>query len=68
MILTALLASLTRWLGTGGILASWRFVGFIWIAMAGCLVHARWDLPFQVYSIVLLFLVWCVLLLCLGKR
>ena len=47
---------------------SWRFVSFILLAMAGCLVHARWDLPFKVYSITLLFLLYCSVLLCLGEK
>jgi len=38
------------------------------LALAGCLVHARWDFPFQVHSILFLFLVWCALLSALGHR
>lgn len=36
---------------------------FIWLALAGVLVHARFDFPFQVYSIVLLCVVLCGILL-----
>jgi O-antigen ligase len=69
MILGLLGAVLAHWfVAPGPIVASGRFVCFFWVAMAGCLVHARWDFPFQVYSIVLLFLVWCAVLLCVGRR
>jgi hypothetical protein len=68
LILGGLAASVGRWAFGGGIPVSWRFVSFIWLAMAGCLVHARWDLPFQVYSITLLFLMYCAVLLCLGRK
>ena len=68
LILCGLAMALARWRVGGGIPVSWRFVSFIWLAMAGCLVHARWDLPFQVYSITLLLLLYCSVLLCLGEK
>ena len=40
----------------------------IWLALAGCLVHARYDFPFQVHSIVFLFLVLCAILFVLTRR
>ena len=40
----------------------------IWLALAGCLVHARYDFPFQVHSIVFLFLVLCAILFVLSRR
>jgi hypothetical protein len=36
--------------------------------MAGCLVHARYDFPFQMHSIVFLFLVLCAILSDLTRR
>ena len=36
-------------------------------AMAGCLVHAKYDFPFQVYSILMLFLVLCGLVSVCGR-
>ena len=68
LIVLGLAASVAHWPFGNGIPVSWRFVSFIWLAMAGCLVHARWDLPFQVYSITLLFLLYCSVLLCVGRR
>jgi len=45
-----------------GIRSRWGFVAFVWIALGGCMVHAIVDFPFQVYSILFLFLVLCALL------
>jgi hypothetical protein len=36
--------------------------------MAGCLAHARYDFPFQIHSIVFLFLVLCAILGVLTRR
>jgi len=38
-------------------IAPWAFLGLVWLALGGCLVHARFDYPFQILSVVLLFLV-----------
>jgi len=35
---------------------------FIWLALAGVLIHARFDFPFQVHSIVSLFVLLCAVL------
>jgi hypothetical protein len=68
MILAALGVVVGRWFcGGGGMRASWRFVSFFWIALAGCLIHARWDFPLQVYSIVLVVVVYCAVLVVTGK-
>src|SRR5262249_21634666 len=58
VILCALGLSVANWFLGAGVPVSWRFASFMWLAMAGCLVHARWDLPFQVYSITELFLMY----------
>ncbi|MBE0545472.1 MAG: O-antigen ligase family protein [Verrucomicrobia bacterium] len=68
MIAAAFLCVLGRWFLPGGIHSGRRFVALIWIALTGCLVHARFDLPFQIYSIVLLFLVLCALLFSMSRR
>ena len=34
----------------------------IWVALAGCLIQARWDFPMQVYSIAWLFVFWIAVL------
>jgi hypothetical protein len=57
-----------RWFARGGIHGGRRLVILVWLALAGCLVHARWDFPFQIHSIVLLFLVVCAVLFNLTRR
>jgi hypothetical protein len=45
-----------------------RFAVMAGLALAGCLVHARFDFPFQIHSIVLLFLLIAAMLLALGAK
>jgi hypothetical protein len=68
LIAMALVAVLLRWFARGGIHGGRRFIILAWLALAGCLVHARYDFPFQIYSIVLLFLVLCAILSNLTRR
>jgi len=68
LIGAALLLVLARWFVPGGIHGGRRFVALTWLALAGCLVHARFDFPFQIYSIVLLFLTLCAALFTLSRR
>lgn len=56
------------WFLARGIPTSELFVAFIWVAAAGCLMHARFDFPFQVYSILLLFVTLCAILTTLARR
>jgi hypothetical protein len=56
-------------LGTGGgIRLPWEIVGLIWLALGGCLLHAKFDFPFQIYSVVFLFLLLCVIQFCATAR
>lgn len=64
----AFLSVLLRWMAPGGISGRWPFVVLLWLGLAGCLVHARWDFPFQIYSIVFLFLILCAILCTLSLR
>ena len=59
---------LLRWFARGGIHGGRRFTLLVWLALAGCLVHARYDFPFQVHSIVFLFLVICAIQFNLTRR
>jgi hypothetical protein len=56
-----------RWFVPGGIHGGRRFVMLTWLALAGCLVHARFDFPLQVHSILFLFLTWCAVLSVLTR-
>lgn len=58
---------LAQWFSPGLIHGGRRFVGLIWLALAGCLVHARYDYPLQVYSVFFLFLTHCSVLAVLSK-
>lgn len=62
LISLALVTVLVRWFLPGGFHGGRRFVALTWLALAGCLVHARYDFPFQIYSILFLFLVLCAML------
>ena len=57
-----------RWFAPGGIQGGRHFVLWLWLTLAGCLVHARFDFPFQMHSIVLLFLILCAVLFNLSRR
>jgi O-Antigen ligase len=57
-----------RWFAPGGIRGGRRFVILAWLALAGCLIHARFDFPFQIHSIVFLFLLICAVLFSMGRR
>jgi len=64
----ALWVVLARWFAPGGIRGGWRFTALLWLALAGCLAHARFDFPFQVHSILFLFLLVCAVLSTLSRR
>jgi hypothetical protein len=68
LVMLALLTVLGRYFVRGGIYAGRRFVMLTWLALAGCLLHARWDFPFQIYSIVFLFLLICALLFTVSRH
>src|SRR5262245_1779943 len=55
LIALAFLCIISRWFFPGGIEVSSRLTVFFWISLAGCLLHAFADFPFQIYSIVFLF-------------
>jgi hypothetical protein len=67
-IWVALLTIFTRWFEPGSIRASRYFVWCVWIALAGCMIHARWDFPFQVYSVVHVFLTLCAVLMAVAGK
>jgi O-antigen ligase len=64
----ALFVVLSHWFLARGIHGSWYLVVLVWAALAGCLFYARYDFPFQVYSIVSLFLVLCAALFTLSHE
>src|SRR5579883_1739224 len=68
LIATALLLVLLRpvvcWLSAP---ADQALTPYVYVAIAGCLLQARWDFPMQVYSIALIFVIWCAVLCLLPQ-
>jgi hypothetical protein len=56
------------WFLARGIPTSELFVGFVWLGAAGCLMHARFDFPLQVYSVFLVFVTLSAILTTLARR
>ena len=59
---------LTHWFWGGSIHGNKNFVMLLWVALGGCMVHAAFDFPLQVHSVLTLFLVLCAVLSCLTQR
>jgi O-antigen ligase len=59
---------LLRWYAPTGLHGGRRFMMTLWLALAGCLAHARFDFPFQIYSILFLFLVLCAIAFSLTRK
>jgi O-antigen ligase len=68
LIALAFLCVILRWWSPGGIHGGRRFVILTWLAMGGCMLHARFDFPFQIHSTLFLFLLWCGTLSTLSRR
>jgi O-antigen ligase len=66
-ILLTLLLVLTHWFRGGGIHGNKYFVMLLWVALGGCLLHAVFDFPLQVHSVLTLFLILCAVLSCLAR-
>lgn len=68
LIMLALALVIIRPFVRGGIHGGQRLVALTWLALAGCLVHARYDFPMQVYSVLSLFLLLCAILFSVSRR
>jgi hypothetical protein len=67
IIVLAFLSLLKRSLTREGIRAPGVFYAFILLSIAGCLIHATFDFPLQVYSILFVFILLCSTLSSFGK-
>jgi NADH:ubiquinone oxidoreductase subunit 6 (subunit J) len=56
LIIAALVACVARWFAAGGIHGEKFFIMLTWCALGGCLLHAYYDFPFQIHSVLFLFL------------
>ncbi len=63
----ALLLGWSGWLWRGGIPVRWVFGASLWVALGGCLVHAKYDFPLQVYSVLFLFLTLCAISITISR-
>jgi O-antigen ligase len=68
LILAALLTVFLRWFAPGGIYGGRRFGFLLWLSLGAALIHARYDFPFQIHSLIFLFLVLCALGFNLSRR
>jgi hypothetical protein len=68
LLALAFIVVLARWFAGGGIQAGTPIVLLTWLALGGCLVHARFDFPFQVHSILFLVVVIGAVLFCVSRR
>lgn len=67
LIAAALICVFLRWFAPGGLHGGRRFMMMTWLALGGCLAHARFDFPFQIWSILFLFLVLCAVAFNLSR-
>ena len=68
LTLLALAHLFAHWWARDGVRCRWDLVGMIWLALGGCLFHARFDFPFQVYSLLLLFLLLGCVSICVARE
>jgi O-antigen ligase len=68
LILSALACVIIRWFWSGGIPMNKRLTALAQLALAGCLIHALFDFPLQIYSTLFLFLLICAILFSASKR
>jgi O-antigen ligase len=68
LILSALACIILRWFMAGGIPMSRRLAILAQLALAGCLIHALFDFPFQIHSTLFLFILICAILFSGSKR
>jgi O-antigen ligase len=66
MIMMALCIVVFHWFVARGIHARVTVVALFWIALSGCLFYARYDFPFQIYSVLFLFILLCAALFSLS--
>jgi O-antigen ligase len=68
IIMFMVVAVFAYWFLARGIPTSELFIAFVWLAAAGCLLHARFDFPLQIYSLQIMFATLCSILTVLARR
>ena len=67
LLLAALLTIAWKWFSGPGMAASLEFSLLLMVALGGLLVHAKFDFPFQVFSILTVFLLLACVASCLQR-
>ncbi len=67
LVLVVLLIG-SRWFASNGVFVPWEFMALSYIGLVGCLLHAKFDFPFQVHSIVHLFAVMSAIVFCIRRH
>jgi hypothetical protein len=68
LILLSLCIVILHWFVARGIRAKPFLAVLFWAALGGCLFYARYDFPFQIYSILFLFSLLCAALFSLSHE
>lgn len=68
MLLLAMFVAVTRWIAPGNPSVDWRFAALTCVSIVGVLVHARFDYPMQVYSVLLLTMMLFSILFSVSRR
>lgn len=68
MILLMLALVAMHWFLGTGIPCGWELPTMMTVAIGGVLLHAKFDFPFQIYSIVLVFVLFCSILFSLSRK
>ncbi|MCI0538107.1 MAG: O-antigen ligase family protein [Verrucomicrobiales bacterium] len=67
-ILAMFLTLVARPFGTDGLGLPFEFFALVTLSLGGCLMHAKFDFPFQIYSVVFLFCLFAALQFCLTPQ
>lgn len=68
MIVAMLAILLTLWLGRGGVSVYWVFTALLGLGLSTCLLHSILDFPFQIHSLMHLFLTLGCIFACASRR
>lgn len=66
LLLATFLTVLARAFRPGGVRVPWTFAALLGTGLGGCLLHARFDFPLQIYSLQFVFVLLCAALFSLN--
>lgn len=68
LLVLVLLLIGSRWFASDGIHVPWEFMALLYLGFVGCLLHAKFDFPFQVHSIVHFFAITSAIAFCIRRH